>query len=184
MFKNFTGEDVSLDAGIVTSGVWQDGASSIATFYTSSTQYTNTGDYNVDIYRYNPASNASASVQFGVVYGHREGSGSLGTVGATGDRTTAAIFGQFNSLINPPETKNFTFQNNTTAKQVYVIVLNRARMREAVEPGGWELHLSASADAGANYTGSLIKLIDPFIFQLATNISLNFCISSIIYFPL
>jgi len=152
MYKNFTGEDVSLSNGIVTSGVWQDGASSITAFYTSSTQYTNTGDYNIDVYRYNPSSNASASVQFGVVYGHREGSGSLGTKGATGDRTTAAIFGQFNSLINPPETTNFTFQNNTTAKQIYVLVLNRARIREAIEPGGWELHLSSSAGK--------IKLID------------------------
>ena len=153
MFKNFTGEDTSMDVGIVTSGVWQDGASSITTFYSSSTQYTNTGDYNVDVYRYDPASNASASVQFGVVFGHREGSGSLGTVGATGDRTTAAIFGQFNSLINPPETTNFTFQNNTTAKQVYVIVLNRARVRESIEPGGWELHLG-------NGVANKIKLID------------------------
>ena len=137
MYKNLGNNDVSSDIGIVTSGVWQDGASSITTFFTSSTQYTNTGDYNIDVYRYNPATNASASVQFGLVYGHREGSGSLGTKGATGDRTTAATFGQFNNLINPPETTNFTFQSNTTGKQFYAIVLNRARMREAIEPGGW-----------------------------------------------
>jgi hypothetical protein len=153
MYKNFTGEDVSVDTGIVTSGVWQDGDGNITSFYTSSTQYTNTGDYNVDVYRYNPAANASASVQFGVVYGHRDGSGSLGTKGATGDRTTAAIFGQFNSLINPSETTAFTFQNNTTSKQIYTIVLNRARLREAIEPGGWELHLGNGA------TGK-VKLID------------------------
>ena len=153
MYRNFTNNDTSTDIGIVTSGVWQDGASSIETFFTSSTQYTNTGDYNIDIYRYNPANNVSASVQFGVVYGHREGSGSLGTKGATGDRTTAAIFGQFNSLINPPETTAFTFQNNTTAKQVYGIVLNRARVREAIEPGGWEIHLSGSG-------GNIVRLID------------------------
>ena len=114
MYKLFNDEDVSTDVGIVTSGVWQDGASTLTTFHTSSTQYTNTGDYNVDVYRYNPANNASASIQFGVVYGHREGSGSLGTKGATGDRTTAAIFGQINNLINPPQTTTFTFQDNTT----------------------------------------------------------------------
>ena len=97
-YKNFTGEDVSEDIGLVTSGIWQDGASNIQTFFSSSTQYTNTGDYNIDVYRYDPSSNASASVQFGIVYGHKEGSGSLGTKGATGDRTTAAIFGQFNNV--------------------------------------------------------------------------------------
>ena len=156
MFKNFTGEDVSLDTGIVTSGVWQDGASSITTFYTSSTQYTNTGDYNVDIYRYNPASNASASVQFGVVYGHREGSGSLGTVGATGDRTTAAVYGQINNLINPPNTTRFKFGGNSDIDQVYAIVFNRARIREKLEPGGWELHLHSHGGAGS----TKVKLID------------------------
>ena len=153
-YKDLTNEDISADTGVVTSGIWQDGASSINTFFSSSTQYTNTGDYNIDVYRYDPSANASASVQFGIVYGHREGSGSLGTKGATGDRTTAAIFGQFNQLINPPETTNFTFQGNTTAKQFYAITLNRARMREAIEPGGWELHLSSSIGK--------IKLVDDF----------------------
>tara|TARA_R110000822_G_scaffold51680_1_gene134280 strand:+ start:1762 stop:2835 length:1074 start_codon:yes stop_codon:yes gene_type:complete len=160
MYRIFNDGDISGDIGIVTSGIWQDGASSLETFFSSSTQYANTGDYSVDVYRYNPSQNASASVQFGVAYGHRDGSGSLGTRGATGDRTTAAIFGQFNSLINPPETTTFTFQDNTTSKQAYAIVLNRARMREAIEPGGWELHLSASAQAAAGYSGSLVKLID------------------------
>tara|TARA_R110000744_G_scaffold48267_4_gene105623 strand:+ start:2788 stop:3828 length:1041 start_codon:yes stop_codon:yes gene_type:complete len=152
--KAFTEEDMSVSTGIVTSGVWQDGASSINTFFSSSTQYTNTGDYNIDVYRYDPAANASASVQFGVVYGHREGSGSLGTKGAAGDRTTAAVYGQFNNLINPPQTKNFTFQANSTAKQFYAIVLNRARVRDEIEPGGWELHLSGSGQIPK------IKLID------------------------
>ena len=159
MYRNFGNNDTSTDIGVVTSGVWQDGASNIETFFTSSTQYTNTGDYNIDIYRYDPANNASASVQFGLAYGHRDGSGSLGTKGATGDRTTAAIFGQINNLINPPQTTTFTFQDNTTSKQCYAIVLNRARMREAIEPGGWELHLSASFQDGAP-SGTKIKLID------------------------
>lgn len=161
MYKFFNDEDRSSDVGIVTSGIFQDGASSITTFFTSSTQYTNTGDYNVDVYRYDPSNNASASVQFGVVYGHREGSGSLGTKGATGDRTTAAVFGQINNLINPPETSTFTFQSNSTSKQFYAVVMNRARMREAVEPGGWELHLSASRQGNiAGVSGSTLKLID------------------------
>jgi hypothetical protein len=99
MYRFFNQEDKSTDVGIVTSGVWQDGAANITTFYTSSTQYSNNGDYNIDVYRYDPTNNASASAQLGIVYGHKEGSGSLGTVGATGDRTSAAIYGQFNSLI-------------------------------------------------------------------------------------
>ena len=152
-FKDLTNDDRVNDVAIVTSGLFQDGSSNITTFFTSSTQNTNTGDYNIDVYKHNPTSNASASVQFGIVYGHVGGSGSLGTKGATGDRTTAAVYGQFNNLINPPQTTRFTFGPKTDVQHFYALSFNRARIREKVEPGGWELHLSGS---GANR----IKLID------------------------
>tara|TARA_A100001515_G_scaffold136843_2_gene128939 strand:+ start:5525 stop:6544 length:1020 start_codon:yes stop_codon:yes gene_type:complete len=145
-------DDKALDTAIVTSGIFSDGDSSITTFFTSSTQYTNTGDYNIDIYRHNPAVNASASVQFGVVYGHAEGSGSLGVVGSTGDRTTAAIYGQFNNMINPPQTTRFTFGPKSTVKHFYALSFNRARLREKMEAGGWELHIGSGTNK--------IKLID------------------------
>jgi len=151
-FKNLTNDDRVNDVAIVTSGLFQDGSSNITTFFTSSTQYTNTGDYNIDVYKHNPAGNASASVQFGLVYGHVGGSGSLGTKGATGDRTTAAVYGQFNNLINPPQTTRFTFGPKTDVQHFYALSFNRARIREKVEPGGWELHLSGS--------GGTVKLID------------------------
>jgi len=151
-FKNLTNDDRVNDVAIVTSGLFQDGSSNITTFFTSSTQYTNTGDYSIDVYRYDPSGNASASVQFGVAYGHEGGSGSLGTKGATGDRTTAAVYGQFNNLINPPQTTRFTFGPKTDVQHFYALSFNRARIREKVEPGGWELHLSGS--------GGTVKLID------------------------
>ena len=151
-YKQLDADSKIQDVAIVTSGVFQDGVSNITTFFTSSTQYSNTGDYSVDIYRYDPSNNASASVQFGVAYGHVGGSGSLGTKGATGDRTTAAVYGQINNLINPPNTNRFTFGGNSSVDQVYAIVFNRARIREKMEPGGWELHLNAGS--------GVVKLID------------------------
>ena len=57
-YKNLTEDDKVSDVAIVTSGVFQDGASSITTFFTSSTQYSATGDYAVDIYRYDPSTKA------------------------------------------------------------------------------------------------------------------------------
>ena len=160
-------EDKKIDTAIVTSGLFQDGASNITTFFSSSTQYTNTGDYSIDVYRYDPSGNASASVQFGVAYGHEGGSGSLGTKGATGDRTTAAIYGQFNQLINPPQTTRFTFGPKSDVKHFYVLAFNRARMRDEIEPGGWELHLGTGT--------SKIKLIDDSAdFPAGTNAARNF----------
>ena len=155
-YKELDAESKMQDVAIVTSGVFQDGVSNITTFHTSSTQYTNTGDYSVDVYRFDPGTNASASVQFGVAYGHVGGSGSLGTKGATGDRTTAAVYGQINNVINPPNTTRFTFGGNSTIDQVYAIVFNRARIREKLEPGGWELHLHSAGGAGS----TKVKLID------------------------
>ena len=154
ILRDLTNDDVVSNVGIVTSGLFQDGASSINTFYTSSTQYTNTGDYSIDVYRYNPAANASASVQFGVAYGHAEGSGSSGLVGSTGDRTSAAVFGQFNNTINPPQTTRFKFSGKTDSKHIYVLSFNRARIRESLEPGGWEVHLGSGANK--------VKLIDDY----------------------
>ena len=153
VYKPLTNDDVVTNVAKVTSGVFQDGASSIATFFTSSTQYTNTGDYNVDLYRYDPNTNSSASVQFGIAYGDQQGSGSLGIVGTSGERPTAAVFGQFNQVINPPQTDKFKFSGKSDVKHFYALTFNRARIRESLEPGGWELHLQAAA-------GNPVKLID------------------------
>ena len=146
--------DVVTQASIVTSGVFQDGASKITTFFTSTVQSGSTGDYSLDVFRYNPANNASASVQFGIAYGHYEGSGSLGGVGVVGERPTAAVYSQFNNLINPPQTQKFKF-GAVEADDIFVLSFNRARVRQDLEPGGWEIHLSASAG-----TATKIKLID------------------------
>ena len=159
-YSEFADTDKVTSVGVVTSGIWQDGVSNITTFFTSSTQYDNTGDYSIDIYRYDPQTNASASVQFGIAYGHVGGSGSLGTKGATGDRTTAAVYGQFNNMINPPNTTRFKFGGNSTVDQVYALVINRARLREKLQPGSWELHLiSPGGDTGK------VKLIDDYSSQ-------------------
>ena len=129
LYKEFTNDDVVSDVAVVTSGVFQDGASKITTFFNNSTQSGSTGDYSLDVYRYNPTGNASASVQFGVAYGHYAGSGSLGGVGVSGERPSAAVYGQFNNLINPPQTDKFKF-DSYSADDIFVLSFNRARIRE------------------------------------------------------
>ncbi len=152
VFRVIQDEDVINDSTIVTSGLFQDGVSNITTFFTSSVQSGSTGDYSLDVYRFNPSANASASVQFGVAYGHYAGSGSKGGVGVVGERPSAAVHGQFNQLINPALTEKFTFGSHT-ADDIFAISFNRARTRESIEPGGWELQLSGSR-------GVTVKLID------------------------
>lgn len=156
VFRPLSGDDIVNDRTIVTSGLFQDGVSSINTFFTSSVQSGSTGDYSLDVYRFNPSVNASASVQFGVAYGHYAGSGSKGGVGVVGERPSAAVYSQFNQLINPAQTEKFVFGDHT-ADDILVIAMNRARIREQMEPGGWELHLSGSHKYPEEHK---IKLID------------------------
>jgi len=137
----------------ISSGIWSGGSGTLTAFYSQSAQSSSLGDYYYDIYKTNPSTDSEAEVQFSITYGHLHGSGSLGTVGAaTGNRATAAIHSQLVNLLLGPLVDRFTYAADTTSKHFYAISLKRARMREKVDPGNWELWL----DGGAN----LVKLID------------------------
>jgi len=131
----------------VSSGMWADGASSITTFFTSSTQSGSSADYYLDVYSANPQSDSTAKPQFSVTYGHFNGSGSLGAVGVDGNRASAAIYRQLtNTLLGPTEEK-FTFAGsgaNISPEFVYAISVARQQLREKMDPGNWELHISGS----------------------------------------
>jgi len=140
----------------VSSGMWADGASSISAYFTSSTQSASSAAYYLDVYSANPQSDSTAKPQFSVAYGHFNGSGSLGTVGVDGNRASAAIYRQLtNTLLGPTEEK-FTFAGsgtNITPNYVYAISVARQQLREKMDPGNWELHLTGSGN-------TKLKLID------------------------
>ena len=140
---------------IVSSGMWANGAASLAAFYTSSAQSSSNGDYYLDVYDKDPQSDNTAAVQFSVAYGHYNGSGSLGKVGVAGNRASAAIYRQLTNTLLGPNVSQFTFAGSGTnikPKYVYAISIARQQLREKMDPGNWELHLSGSS--------SSIKLID------------------------
>ena len=138
----------------VTSGLWTGGSTTLSTFFTSST----TSSYFVDVYNANPASDTSAEVQFALGYAHIDGSGSLGNQSSqttSGDRQTAALYRQFRNVLLAPNSNKFKFTSSPTAsgeKDFYFLSFQRARMREKVDPGNWELHLDGGTDK--------VKLID------------------------
>ena len=138
----------------VTSGLWTGGSTTLTSFFTSST----TSSYFVDVYNANPATDTSAEVQFALGYAHIDGSGSLGNQSSqttSGDRQTAALYRQFRNVLLAPNTDKFKFTASPTAsgeKDFYFLSFQRARMREKVDPGNWELHLDGGTDK--------IKLID------------------------
>ena len=138
----------------ISSGIWSGGSGTLSAFYSQSAQSSSNGAYYYDIYKTIPATDSEAEVQFSITYGHLEGSGSLGTVGAaTGNRATAAIHAQLVNLLLGPNVDRFTYAGDNTSDHFYAISLKRARMREKVDPGNWELHL----DSG---NANQVKLID------------------------
>jgi len=142
---------------IVSSGMWADGNGTLTSFFTSSTQSSSNHQYYLDVYAANPQTDSTAKSQFSVAYGHFNGSGSAGALGVTGNRASAAIYRQLaNTLLGPNESK-FKFADSggahTTPEFVYAISIARQQLREKMDPGNWELHLSGSGT-------STMKLID------------------------
>ncbi len=141
----------------VSSGMWENGSGTLTTFYTSSTQSGSSGTHYLDVYGTDPQSDSAAKAQFSLTYAHLNGSGSLGTIGVDGMRASAAIYRQLSQTLLGPTEDQFTFAgsgDHTTPKYVYAISVSRGQLREKMDPGNWELHLSAS---GAT---DKVKLID------------------------
>jgi hypothetical protein len=141
----------------VSSGIWSEGASTLSSFFTSSVQSGSNGAYYMQIFN-KDVSDASSAKQFSILYGHKGGSGSLGKPGVVGNRETATVYGQMLNLTQPPETELFTFDSTNAATQQHIFALSfdRARMREKVDPGNWEIKLGNSG-SGA---GHFVRLID------------------------
>ena len=156
IFKFFTPDDiVAGDIQTISQPIWSENmnpysqsyASGIG-FFTSSTQLSQSGDYFMNIYHRNPQTDPNAAVQFAVTYGHRKGSGSYGDPNTTGqnqnDTPSRAIYSQYRNMLLPPTDTAFTFANDTPDD---IIVLNvaRARFRQKVDPGNWEIRLGSGS---------------------------------------
>ena len=141
----------------LTSGIWSEGATSLTAYHTSSTQSGSNGTYFLQTFN-KATSDATSQKQFAILYGHKGGSGSLGKPGTDGNRETAAVYGQLLNLTQPAETELFTFGNgdDVTKQHIFAIAFDRARMREKVDPGNWEIKLGNSGSAA----GHFVSLID------------------------
>tara|TARA_Y100000114_G_scaffold155946_2_gene181477 strand:- start:1417 stop:2475 length:1059 start_codon:yes stop_codon:yes gene_type:complete len=153
-----SGDVITNVKDIVSSGMWANGAGSLTSFFTSSVQSGSSGAHYLDVFAANPATDGTAKAQFSVAYGHFEGSGSLGTKGVVGNRASAAIYRQLSQTLLGPNEDKFTFAgtgDHVTPPYIYAISIARQQLREKMDPGNWELHLSGSG--GPDTT---LKLID------------------------
>lgn len=139
-------EDITSIRGIeVTTGMWSGDTGSLARVYTSSLQVQNSGEFYYDLYNEDPNVQGSiGEVQFSVAYGHVSGGGSpsLSQLN-TSTLPTEVIYSQYRNILLSKDTELFSF-GETTSEDIYVINFQRSRLRQAIDPGNWQLGLSGS----------------------------------------
>ena len=131
----------------VTTGMWSGDTGSLNKILTSSQQVANSGEFYYDIYNLDPATSDSAEVQFSVAYGHVSGGGSptLTTLN-TSTVPTQVTYAQYRNILLAKDVNKFSF-NQVESDDIYVINIQRSRLRQAIDPGNWQLGLSGSNGA-------------------------------------
>ena len=142
----------------VTQPLWSDNLASLSTFFTSSVLTSAQKSYYVNVQQKDPAATGSA-VQFAIAYGNQKGSGSLNNGGGTaGDSPSRAIYSQYKQLLLSDTENAFTFKTGSgtyTTDSVYIINIERARSKERLDPGNWELPLLGIDSRATSATGSV-----------------------------
>ena len=132
---------------VVTTGLWSGDTGSLTSFYTSSTQTSaNSANYFVNVYD----TETTSSVQFAIAYGHKYASGSISLDNSdTSTLATKATYAQYRSLLLEQNDQFFTFdsssgENLLDSSDIYVINVSRARYKETMDAGNWQIKLSGS----------------------------------------
>lgn len=150
----------------VTRGLFAGNTGSLTLMYTSSNLTATQKTYFQDIYSTNdPALSTNANAEVSIAYGNYAGSGSIDLTGnLNNDTPTRAIYKQYAQLLLSPNDKKFTF-NGTDSENIYVLNFNRARYREKLDPGNFELTLAQLSGSMADslvlnhqHTGSNVKV--------------------------
>jgi len=181
IYTAFTVDDIIPNQQeIVTRALWSNNVGSLTTFYTSSAMTTAQKEYYYEIWNSGSQAECGAQPQFSVSYGNKLGSGSADDGGQIEDTPSRAIYGQNRLLCLDQDEESFII-DGTATDSIYVINVNRARMREFLDEGNIEInlaHLSGSEFAISNppaaYTGSNVGVSgDGAVLRLIDDSSLN-----------
>lgn len=143
-FKRLETDDFVVSADSITAGIWTGNTPTLTEFYTSSVQAAgNTGTYYLSVYQ-TASTLSQAEVQFDIVYGNKNGSGSLlYNTAIPGKSPTQTIFGQYRTLVLGDENTDFVFGSQTVS-DFWAISVSRNRYKESLFPGSLTLELSGS----------------------------------------
>jgi len=142
-FISLNASDFVVSADSITSTLWTGQTPILNQFFSSSA----TSSFNTYLDVYQTSSlRSDAEVQFSIAYGEVAGSGSAPYNNlVTGSSPTKVTYGQFRTLVNGDENTNFSFgTGNTDSRDIFVLNVNRARYKEKLFPGTFNLVLSGS----------------------------------------
>jgi hypothetical protein len=142
-FVSLNASDFVVSADSITSTLWTGQTPTLNQFFSSSA----TSSFNTYLDVYQTSSlRSDAEVQFSIAYGEVAGSGSAPYNNlVTGSSPSKVTYGQFRTLVNGDENTNFSFgTGNTNSRDIYVLNVNRARYKEKLFPGTFNLVLSGS----------------------------------------
>jgi hypothetical protein len=159
-FKRLETDDFVVSADSITAGIWTSNSPTLTQFFTSSVQAaSSTGNYYLSTYQ-TASTLSGAEVQFDIVYGNKQGSGSLlYNTAVGGNSPTKTIYGQYRTLVNGDENTDFVF-DSYTATDFWAISVSRNRYKESLLPGSLTLKLSGSLGVisltdNSNYVSSV-----------------------------
>ena len=155
-FKRLDAQDFVVSADAVQSTAWSTGGPTLTSFFTSSAQKGgSSGNYYLAIYQ-TGSEETGAAIQFDIAYGNMKGSGST-AFNATYPNLSpsSTIYGQYRTMILEDENSSFIYGSGTntfTPDDFYAISVDRARYKESIFPGTFNIALSGS--------GGLLELTD------------------------
>ena len=156
----YNSEDIVLDTKRISTSTWADNTNNLGVAHTSSMQSDQTlpssqGNFFMDVYNMHTGS-ISASKEYSIAYGHRDGSGSLDFTndeGSYGYSATKWNYSHYRQLVFGDELQEFNF-NGFTPKDIWVINIERKNYKQNLKPGTLNMFL------GESDTGAIIQLTD------------------------
>tara|TARA_B110000285_G_C14984497_1_gene543103 strand:- start:12 stop:1079 length:1068 start_codon:yes stop_codon:yes gene_type:complete len=142
----------------VTRGLWSGNVGTLTSFHTSSAQSDIQKQYYYEVFD-GISTGVTSESQFSITYGHNQGSGSLGQ---NEDSPSNAIYSQYAQILLPDNQRVFKF-NNTTTQHIYAINMNRARLKDRLDPGNFQLNiakLTGASTPAVHGDNLVINLID------------------------
>lgn len=146
-FTKLNPEDFVISADSVSSTLFSGNITGLASFFTASIQYSSTTSYFLDVYNLSTVASGS-EVQFSIGYGHLNGSGSVAlNPSVVGNSRSRILYGQFRNLVYGDENSYFNFgTGNTASLDIIPIAVNRARYKEKLFVGTFNLKISGSTE--------------------------------------